>query len=205
MIPASACQAAIGKTMVKYQKSSLKAFNKCEDGLDKGKVFGCPDTRTAESVAKAHTKVEQGIARACTNAEIVSLDSGGAFGGSCSGSVDTTDLAACQVAEYDVASSALVALIDSAEGVGTVSFVVPGGADRFRATVNAVVGGGNDVDLYVRHGSPPTKSVFDAQSAVGGVFEGVEIANPTAGEWFVLVDEASGNNIPTQVTITIFP
>lgn len=203
-IAEAACQAGIGKATIKYQRSSLKALNTCQQGLDHSRVAGCPDTRTTTSIAKARSKVEPAIAAACTDAQVASLDGAAGFGGSCAGSVTASGLAGCQISDYDATSSALITLLDSPAGTGTLGFDVAAGTDRLRVTLNGIEEGNNDVDLYARLGAPPTMSLYDARSNNNGVFEGLEIVSPAAGEWFVLVDEVAGNDIPTQLTITMF-
>jgi len=48
-------------------------------------------------------------------------------------------------------------------------------------------GGTGDVDLYLKRGSVPSLTVFDYRSAVAGNAEGFSVANPAAGDWYVVV------------------
>lgn len=48
-------------------------------------------------------------------------------------------------------------------------------------------GGTGDVDLYVKHGSKPTRFDFDAKSVVGGADESVRIDYPEGGTWYILL------------------
>lgn len=203
-IAVASCQRAISKAMVKYQKASLKAFNKCEDTLDSAKVGGCPDDKTTSSLVKLAEKATFTIASTCSDDEIASLDAAGGFGATCAGSLTTAGLSACELTEYDGTSSDLLALLDHALPSGLLAFTVPTGSDRFRATVNGIEEGGNDLDLFVRFGAPATASVYDASSVNGGVFDGLEITSPAAGTWHLFVDEFSGHDIAAQITVTIF-
>jgi hypothetical protein len=60
------CQAAIVKSAAAFVQAKTKALQKCEDGVVKRKITGpCPDAKAAESIAKAQTKLDSGIAKAC--------------------------------------------------------------------------------------------------------------------------------------------
>ncbi len=51
----------------------------------------------------------------------------------------------------------------------------------------AVSGGTGDVDLYVRKGSRPTKTGYDYRPALKGNDEKVEITDPAAATWYVML------------------
>ena len=60
------CQAAIVKSAATFVQAKAKALQKCEDGVVKRKITGpCPDQKTADSIAKAESKLTTGIAKAC--------------------------------------------------------------------------------------------------------------------------------------------
>lgn len=61
---------------------------------------------------------------------------------------------------------------------------VPPGATRL---VFAMSGGSGDADLYVRRGALPNGRQFDACSIRPGNREWVDLRNPVAGEWYVLI------------------
>ncbi len=46
-------------------------------------------------------------------------------------------------------------------------------------------GGGGDLDLYLRHGAPPTPHAFDDRSRGGGTDKLVGVARPAEGWWYV--------------------
>lgn len=75
------------------------------------------------------------------------------------------------------------------------SIDVPAGATRL--VVTAENGKGGDADLYVRFGSKPTTSNYDARSTSRDNDEQVTIDNPTAGTWWIGVynsDSGRRNN-----------
>jgi len=198
------CQARIGKTMRKYALTRLKTLTKCQASQDKGKIDLCPDAKATQKLANALGKVQPGIEKSCTDVQISSLDTTDSFGGSCAGVTTTAGLASCSVADHDAQTDAVKGLLDDRVLPDAASFVVPGGADSFRVTLNGIDGGSNDIDLYVKLGAPPTTVDFDFASTSGGVFEGVVVAAPTAGTWHVLVNEFSGSGVDFQVTMTTF-
>jgi hypothetical protein len=200
----AACQSSIGRASVKFHKSGLKAFRKCADAQDKGKAGQCLDSKFEQQRAKAAAKVPAGIEKACLDADVAALDGLAVFGGSCGGSATTSALADCLVAEYDLEFASLISLVEAAASPNETEFTVDPGTDRFRVTVNGVDAAGNDVDVFVKFGALPTPSDFDFDSINGGVFDGVEVISPAAGQWFVLIDEFSGSNIPIQLTIATF-
>ncbi len=204
VVAEAVCQDRIGLTAAKYQKTAQKVYFKCENGADKGKSDGCLDAKTTDKLAKAAAKVEPGIVSACDDLAVAALDSAGTFGGACGGSTTAAALAACLTADIDAEAETLVALLDSTQSARALEFTVSPGADRFRVTANGIDASGNDIDVYVRFGAPPTTAVYDDRSAAGGVFEGVEVLSPAAGQWHVLVDEFSGSNVDFQLTVTIF-
>jgi hypothetical protein len=86
-----------------------------------------------------------------------------------------------------------------------VSFAVAAGTARLRVTLNGnQAGGKNDLDLYLRRGSPPTTTTFDAQSINFGMFESIDLAAPTSGTWHALVVPSKGGSNAFQLTATRF-
>ena len=61
---------------------------------------------------------------------------------------------------------------------------VPAGVDELTFEIS---GGNGDVDLYVKHGSPPTFSSYDCRSFSPGNSESCSFVSPTAGDWYVMV------------------
>lgn len=60
------CQAAIGKSMARFVALKSKALAKCEDKILKGAAGPCPDaSKTAPSIARAASKLQTAICRAC--------------------------------------------------------------------------------------------------------------------------------------------
>ncbi len=198
------CQAGIGKTMRKYALTRLKTLTKCQASQDKGKSEVCPDAKATQKLANALGKVEPGVEKSCADAQIASLDATGTFGGSCGGVTTTAGLASCSVVDHDAETDAVIGLLDDRVLPDSSSFVVPGGADSFRVTLNGIDGGSNDIDLYVKLGAPPSTTDFDFSSTSGGVFESVVVTAPTAGTWHVLVDDFSGTGVDFQLTMTTF-
>lgn len=51
----------------------------------------------------------------------------------------------------------------------------------------SIAGGVGDCDLYVRHGSPPTLNDYDYAPYLDGNDETVNIPNPAAGDWYIML------------------
>lgn len=89
----------------------------------------------------------------------------------------------------------------------TYSFTLGAGYTDLRVTMNGATDpSGNDFDLYVRQGSPPTLAAFDCKHDGRGQFAACSFDDPVAGDWYVLVD---GFNVAPsgglfQVTATAF-
>ena len=65
------------------------------------------------------------------------------------------------------------------------SFSIPSGTATLTVTLN---GGTGDADLYVKAGSPPTLSSYNCRPYVNGNTETCTFNNPTAGNWYVMVN-----------------
>ncbi|WP_196139304.1 M9 family metallopeptidase [Aliikangiella sp. G2MR2-5] len=61
---------------------------------------------------------------------------------------------------------------------------LPAGASDLNIQIS---GGTGDADIYVRHGSEPTDTVYDCRPYVGGNSETCNEATPQAGRWYVRV------------------
>lgn len=198
------CQKQIANATNQYAAGRVRALTICRNSQDKGRVESCPDTRTQTKLTKLIAALEPNIERKCTNALVSALDAAAGFGGTCAGSTTTAGLAACELAEHDEQIDALLALAKAVPTSSRSTFEVAPGTDRFRVTTNGIDNGFNNVDLYVRFGSPPTTATFDAASTNGGVFEAVEVSSPSAGTWYVLANDSSGTKPDFQVTVTTF-
>jgi hypothetical protein len=84
----------------------------------------------------------------------------------------------------------------------TWSFSVGVGSSLLRVAQNAGEQGSADFDLYVKQGSAPTTSSFDCKADSSNQYGFCEIANPTSGTWYVLVNRFSGS-ADYQVTATV--
>ncbi len=198
------CQTALAKTAGRYGIGRLKILTKCRSSEDRGTVAECPDIVTQSKLARLALKVEPAIAVRCTDEQIATLNGSGAFGDGCSAADSVATIASCEVAKHDVETNGLLALLDSMGTKRRTAFNVPGSTARLRATVNGIDAGANDVDLYLRQGAPPTTALYDAKSSNSGMYEGIDLASPSPGTWYVLVQAYSGANLPFQLTITTF-
>jgi serine protease len=66
----------------------------------------------------------------------------------------------------------------------TWTFSVPSGST---SAVFQLSGGTGDADIYVRYGAPPTTSTYDYRPYLVGNNETVNVPNPQAGTWYVMV------------------
>jgi serine protease len=70
--------------------------------------------------------------------------------------------------------------------------------DGLTALQISISGGTGDCDLYVKYGSPPTLDSWDYRPYVNGNNETVNISNPTAGDWYIMLN---GYNSYSGVTL----
>lgn len=88
-----------------------------------------------------------------------------------------------------------------------LTYTVPAATTMLRVVLNGQLtdaqGNDNDVDLYVRAGSPPTTDVFDCSDRNPTAFGSCEFTAPAAGVWHVLVNAVRGTG-KFQVTVTSF-
>ena len=66
---------------------------------------------------------------------------------------------------------------------------VPAGQDSLKISTT---GGTGDVDLYVRWNAPPTTITYDYRPYKVGNEEAVEVDNPAAGSWYIMLRAYSG-------------
>jgi hypothetical protein len=59
------CQRTIGKAAVTFLTAQSKALRGCWDGVNKGKISGCPDAKATEAIDKAAVKLDASICKAC--------------------------------------------------------------------------------------------------------------------------------------------
>jgi hypothetical protein len=77
------------------------------------------------------------------------------------------------------------------------SIDVPAGQTHLEVTTS---GGWGDVDLYVKLGSAPGMFDFDGRSFGGGTHEHVNISDPAAGTWYIMLDAGSFHNVTLRAT-----
>jgi hypothetical protein len=196
------CQAGIATTLSRYVTTRLTVLAGCQARQDRGRVTSCPDGASASRLSPLARTVAPGIERRCSDALVAGLAGRDPFGGGCATAVTAADLAACATAEHDNAVATLLGVLQEVASSDRASVTVPGGSERLRVTLNGVEAGANDIDLYIRLGTPPSPTDFDARSSASGVFEAIEMTQPAAGTWHVLVHTFSGRSVPFQLTIT---
>lgn len=110
-----------------------------------------------------------------------------------------------QVGTLGVIIQAFDGKLDSAETQKRIEFGVPSGASVLRVAMNAADdgSGGNDFNLYVKFGVPPSEVDYDCAQAGSGQFGFCEIDNPGHGEWHILVTRKKGAG-KYQVVATVF-
>ncbi len=62
-----------------------------------------------------------------------------------------------------------------------------------------IAGGSGDCDLYVKYGAQPTTSSYDYRPYLSGNNETVNVSNPTAGDWYIML---RGYSSYSGVTLT---
>jgi serine protease len=72
---------------------------------------------------------------------------------------------------------------------------IPAGLTALQISIS---GGTGDCDLYVKFGSPPTLYSWDYYPGLDGNNEDVNISNPTAGDWYIMLN---GYNNYSGVTL----
>jgi len=107
-------------------------------------------------------------------------------------------------AQVTAASGALSATSTA----GRSTFQVPAGTRLLRVALNGADANAdgsvlNDFDLYIKAGSPPTKTDYDCRDIGAAPYGFCEITAPAAGTWNVLVDWVEGSGT-YQVTATTF-
>jgi hypothetical protein len=82
--------------------------------------------------------------------------------------------------------------------IGSQTFykiTIPAGLTSLQISIS---GGTGDCDLYVKFGSPPTLYSWDYYPGLDGNNEDVNISNPTAGDWYIMLN---GYNNYSGVTL----
>jgi hypothetical protein len=59
------CQRTFGKELTKAYRKLSKIYQKCEDGIIKGKVSSCPDSKASDKIGKVLTKLNQKLIDKC--------------------------------------------------------------------------------------------------------------------------------------------
>ena len=63
------CKRTIAKNAASFEAAKLKSLQKCEDGILKGKIVSCPDSKATDNIGKALTKLTDKIGKACDGAD----------------------------------------------------------------------------------------------------------------------------------------
>ena len=77
-----------------------------------------------------------------------------------------------------------VGIADSTAGERRFELEVPAGAATLTFSIS---GGSGDADLYVKRGTPPTRSSFDCRSYRANNAEACSFPSPQSGTWYVMV------------------
>jgi vibriolysin len=83
------------------------------------------------------------------------------------------------------------------------NFEVPEGTEHLRVSLNGDDGRGNDFDLYVRAGSPPTDVDYDCRPFATGNPEACDFPSPVTGTWYIRIVRFAGEGT-FQTTATLF-
>jgi hypothetical protein len=78
-------------------------------------------------------------------------------------------------------------------------FAVPSGMTSLTISIAGASGATGDSDLYVKYGSQPTLSSWDYRPYMSRSNETVQVANPAAGDWYIMLN---GYSAYTAVTLT---
>jgi hypothetical protein len=112
--------------------------------------------------------------------------------------------ALAQVGDPEVTVHGFSGSVSHQDPEGRHGFDVPAGVTLLRVSMNASEERGNDFDLYVKAGSPPTPSDFDCRAFGVNQWGFCEFASPAATSWHVLINRFSGGG-EYQATATVFP
>jgi len=83
------------------------------------------------------------------------------------------------------------------------SFQVPAGTAVLRVAMTGSEDYGSNFNLYVKHGSAPTTSVYDCHDAGPNQYSYCQVIAPASGTWYTLAHRAAGLG-EYQITVTIF-
>lgn len=59
------CQRAIAKANSQFLQARVKALDKCNQGVVKGSIVSCPDSKASASIGKAESKLASAIGKSC--------------------------------------------------------------------------------------------------------------------------------------------
>ncbi len=129
--------------------------------------------------------------------------------------VGAADVTAASSENSEVLSSATVTVTSSAtaltSGVAVTGISGAAGSSRhYRITVptgatqlSVSTNGTGDLDLYVRRGTEATRTIADCDSEGASAAESCVIANPTAGEWYIMLYGFTAySNVSLTATVT---
>ena len=63
------CQRSIAKANSQFLQARVKALGKCNEKVVKDQAGTCPDQKATDAIAKAETKLQSSIAKACGGAD----------------------------------------------------------------------------------------------------------------------------------------
>jgi M6 family metalloprotease-like protein len=99
-------------------------------------------------------------------------------------SVNSQSFTVTQPASTAITSGQTLSLSDLAGHAKYYSITLPSGADSLNVTTT---GGTGDVDLFLRHTSPPTLSAYDCVSASFTQEEHCQVLSPQSGTWQIML------------------
>ncbi|MEM7048133.1 MAG: PPC domain-containing protein [Acidobacteriota bacterium] len=98
--------------------------------------------------------------------------------------------------------AAAAGVLSPANAEDRYTLAVPSGGQLLWTTLNGEGPFLGDYDLYVKRGSPPSRTDFDCSSEQQGQFEACGVPNFSAGTWHFLVDRSSGTGLYQMTTTT---
>ncbi|HEY8513922.1 MAG TPA: CehA/McbA family metallohydrolase [Candidatus Binatia bacterium] len=114
--PQQACQSEVAKQGRTFFRSVSRALRKCKDRIARGALPPGADctieSRTANAISRARSRVAPAIARRCTDPVVTGL----VFGDACYGSTSVGELASCQVEVHEEQALRLIDTLFDAMG-----------------------------------------------------------------------------------------
>ncbi len=105
------CQKTVATQGRVFFKKRIKALQKCNDDIIKGKLASGTDctleSKAASKITKAETKFSAKVGGKCTDALVAALD----FGGQCAGAATTATLTSCLRQDHSSAADSLIATV----------------------------------------------------------------------------------------------